>query len=313
MREFAGQTVTITFEFTSDSNTSGWLGWQVDNVYVSSGTPDCTGNGIPDECEPDCNGNGNADSCDIADGISEDSNGNGIPDECETVPQAPMPEDSLSVACTDDAECANAATCIDGVCYAPKNRYVSIRANPNNAGLATARRISLQTAVAGTVTLGWVGSPNGDGISQIQDTPEYRNWSLDEPTIHVTECEIAPGQTYLVQGIVEGQSVGEESNYSEALTLPTAPIWGDVVSACPNDVCAPPEGDPLTQPNIDDVLALVNAFQGVENAPLTWLDIDPVVDGGYPEGLVVIGDVLAVVNAFVGQPYPGLGPLGCGE
>jgi hypothetical protein len=82
---------------------------------------------------------------------------------------------------------------------------------------------------------------------------------------------------------------------------------------CPNDVCAPPEGDPFSQPNIDDVLALVNAFQGVENAPLTWLDIDPAVGDGYPEGSVVIGDVLEVVNAFVGQPYPGLGPLGCGE
>ena len=84
-----------------------------------------------------------------------------------------------------------------------------------------------------------------------------------------------------------------------------------MVSTCPNNVCHPPEGDPLTQPNIDDVLALVNAFVGTDNAPLTWLDIDPVVDDGHPEGTVVIGDVLAVVNAFVGQQYPGLGPANC--
>jgi hypothetical protein len=84
-----------------------------------------------------------------------------------------------------------------------------------------------------------------------------------------------------------------------------------LVSTCPEDVCLPPEGDPITQPNIDDVLALVNAFVGTDNAPLTWLDIDPVVDGGYPEGMVTIGDVLAAVNAFVGDPYPGEGPTGC--
>jgi hypothetical protein len=55
----------------------------------------------------------------------------------------------------------------------------------------------------------------------------------------------------------------------------------------------------------------VSAFQGVDNAPLTWLDIDPVAGDGYPEGMVVIGDVLAVVLAFQGEPYPGDGPLGC--
>jgi hypothetical protein len=84
-----------------------------------------------------------------------------------------------------------------------------------------------------------------------------------------------------------------------------------VVGICPFDLCEPPEGDPFTQPNIDDVLATVNAFVGIDNAPLTWLDVDPVVGNGYPEGLVVIGDVLAVVNAFSGDPYPGDGPLGC--
>ena len=55
----------------------------------------------------------------------------------------------------------------------------------------------------------------------------------------------------------------------------------------------------------------MNAFQGVDNAPLTWLDIDPVADDGYPEGVVAIGDVLQVVNAFTGDLYPGNGPLGC--
>jgi len=51
---------------------------------IANGTsPDCTGNGVPDECEVDCNGTGSADSCDIADGTSLDCNANKIPDECD--------------------------------------------------------------------------------------------------------------------------------------------------------------------------------------------------------------------------------------
>ena len=129
--------------------------------------------------------------------------------------------------------------------------------------------------------------------------------------LHVTGCQIAPEETYLIQAIASEQSIDDESNYPEPLALPTSPVWGDVVSACPHGVCSPPEGDPFTQPNIDDVLALVNAFQGADNAPLTWLDIDPVAGDGYPEGMGFIGDVLAVVLAFQGEPYPGDGPVGC--
>ncbi|MCH7926108.1 MAG: hypothetical protein IIC51_11290, partial [Planctomycetes bacterium] len=35
---------------------------------------DCTGNGLPDECEADCDGNGVADRCELASGTSEDCN-----------------------------------------------------------------------------------------------------------------------------------------------------------------------------------------------------------------------------------------------
>jgi hypothetical protein len=229
--------------------------------------------------------------------------------ECEVV--APLPEDSIGIACTDDGVCPNISSCIAGVCYVPKNRYVSLRPSSLNAGAMTARRISLATTRAESILLGWVGPPDANGICRLQAAPEYRDWSLDAEVIHVTECEIAPGWSYLIQAIVEGQSTGDESNYSGALPLPTAPVWGDVVSTCPQNVCDPPQGDPFTQPNIDDVLALVNAFQGVENAPLTWLDIDPATGDGYPEGMVAIGDVLLVVNAFQGQVYPGNGPLNC--
>jgi cysteine-rich repeat protein len=224
-------------------------------------------------------------------------------------PESPKPEGEIP--CVDDDECANAAACVQGICYVPKTRYISISPNPENAGIQTARRISLEGFTFDDIVLGWMGPPNEDGISYLQATPEYRYWNLEGTVVHVTECQIAPGQTYLVQAIAIGDDTGDEGNYSTALGLHTAPIWGDVVAGCPNDVCTPPQGDPLTQPDIDDVLALVNAFVGVNNAPFTWLDIDPVVGDGYPEGMVTIGDVLTVVNAFSGQPYPGLGPLDC--
>ncbi len=51
---FAGQTVTITFHFASDTSVSGALGWQVDNVLVTSGVPDDNEDGIPDECGACC-------------------------------------------------------------------------------------------------------------------------------------------------------------------------------------------------------------------------------------------------------------------
>ena len=82
---FVGQTIQIIFRHQSDPGVSGTLGWLVDDVQViyDSLSEDCTGNGIPDECEPDCNQNGVADSCDIDSGTSPDGDGNGIPDECE--------------------------------------------------------------------------------------------------------------------------------------------------------------------------------------------------------------------------------------
>lgn len=58
-------------------------------AYVDYGTPDCNGNGIPDDQDiadgtsEDCNANGRPDECDLLYGTSPDANGNGLLDECE--------------------------------------------------------------------------------------------------------------------------------------------------------------------------------------------------------------------------------------
>jgi hypothetical protein len=262
-----------------------------------------------------------------------DLNGNDIDDACE-LPVArpdPWPFVEYGDTCMADSDCWGAtetvAYCVPeeggsypGVCYAPTNRYISIARDP--AQMAnTARRISLSTGLAGPW---WVGRPTynvGENMyfASVLPTSVYAgigagDWvDGDWPdVIHVKGCEIAPGtHTYLVQAIALGSDESEESNYSEALDLRVSVRWGDVVSTCYYDHCLPPTGA-FTEPSIDDVLAEVNAFQGTRNAPLPWMDIDPVYEDGEPEGLwTLIGDVLAVVNAFQGQSYSGWGPLGC--
>jgi hypothetical protein len=316
-----------------------------DECDIADGTSlDCNENGRPDECDladgtsQDCNGNEAPDECDIADGTSFDDNGNGVPDECELVLRPdPVGFDPDmwdnppgDTSCMQDSDCHTAASttpyCIPkqdggfpGTCYASTNRYLSIRKNPDQTS-ASGRRISLSTGEAGPW---WVGPPiYNPGLdmyfSSVVNVPAFAGMGAgawvngDWPDeLHVKGCEIAPGtHSYWVQAVAFGDE-GDEGLYSVVLDLRIQERWGDVISTCFFDQCLPPQGA-VTQPDIDDVLAMVNAFQGVPNAPLWWMDIDPFFADGEPEGLpALIGDVLAVVNAFVGLPYTGNGPAGC--
>jgi len=301
-----------------------------DDQDIAEGTSeDCQPNGIPDECETDCQPNGVPDDCDIRDGTSEDCNdnavpdecdiaqgtsqdlnGNDIPDECEIVP--PLPEDSLGITdCTDDDDCHGEARCVEGVCYAPKHRYISIERNPDQSAV-TARRIKLESGEM----LGWVGEPEylppnseHDGLwvaDGIATTPYY---AVSWPTVlHVTGCMIATGQTYLIQAIAVGQDIGNEYVYSEALALHTPSVWGDMVSTCAGNVCLPPDG----VPGLADVMAVIAYFQGDTTiVPLTWLDIDPSMGSSRPDQVIGVGEIMACIAGFQGEPYPGLGPLNC--
>ncbi|MGB0716135.1 MAG: M6 family metalloprotease domain-containing protein [Phycisphaerae bacterium] len=97
LSSFAGQSVDIRFDFFSDAFVSGFLGWQIDDVWLETGAPDCNTNNLPD-------------ACDISSGTSNDNNGDGIPDEC--------------TGCINDSECDDglfcngAETCVAGACIA---------------------------------------------------------------------------------------------------------------------------------------------------------------------------------------------------
>jgi hypothetical protein len=224
------------------------------------------------------------------------------------------PNGSVGGACLSDANCsggsATEAYCIaaadgtfPGSCYAPKNRYLSIAENPDNDGSSTARRI---THVESGLQW-WLGpwtTTNGVVNSQIQLTPFYADWP---PVVEAVDCEVVPGDgsvgmTYQIQAIADGDDVGDESKYSPPLTLMTASTWGDSVSTCFSNNCLAPDGTV----GIDDILAEIAAFQGVENGPVTWFDIDP-----NPVGSVGIGDILGALDGFQGGSYPNDQPEDC--
>ncbi len=217
-------------------------------------------------------------------------------------PAAPLPEDGLGIACVDDSECTNTAVCLDSICYVPKNRYLSARANPANAGLATAMRVSLVTG--GSVVLGWVGAPNLDDVSRVVAAPFFTDWSVTAADIQIADCEVAPDSTYVIQAIADGQDIGNEAAYSTPLALPTA-SWGDTTGPRVAGAWTPPDG----VGNFGDVLALVLAFQGTPDAPQrSWADLD----GETPNSVINSADILfAVLGGFQGNPYPFSDPQNC--
>ncbi|MHC5111563.1 MAG: hypothetical protein ACYTHJ_16985 [Planctomycetota bacterium] len=276
--------------------------------------------------ENDCDENGVEDTCDILDGTHEDADMNGIPDICQaTVAERPFADDRFDIlgtvkACVDDAECKAGAVgpdpqtvCRDGACYVARQRYLSVRTNPANAGNSYSYRISLDTGVAGSAVLGFTGAPDptavtGPGpsifnITRIDPTPFYLDWTT-VPTGIVTigDCEVSLGNNYLVQTVVEGADLGEESNYSTALELPTPQHNGDVTGG--GNPGAPPNGD---QGTLVDVFSMIKAFQATQNEPKDWLDFEPEA----PNMVHNLADAFQGILAFQQNPYPFSAPLDC--
>lgn len=318
-----------------------------DPCDLASGTSDdCNGNGVPDDCEPDCNDNGVADSCDIAVGSSLDANGNGVPDECdldcngngvpddiECISMDP-PQPGGSRTCATDPDCLGIGTCIAGVCYVAKNRYVSIA--PGQSGC----RFALRVTHIGTGRRFWVREPDDNAVAWLDQTPHYLDWSAFPAIVHVGDCPVIPVAEYAVQAVAEGCDSRNEADYSDGLILPTAaaPLpnhWADCVGPflqvcredgvtpcndpgdCAGGVCGLYPG-PDGYVNFNDVGAAVKAFQKVPGTSwpeTSWVDLhgddfgNATVDP--PNFVVNFADVQQMVLAFQGQPYPFSDPADC--
>ncbi|MHC5110034.1 MAG: WD40/YVTN/BNR-like repeat-containing protein [Planctomycetota bacterium] len=251
--------------------------------------------------------------------------GRGIWDFQPQIAFAPQPENELETSCEVDADCANTSTCISNRCYVPKNRFISIDPSTNNEGNAMARRVTLDTNGNGTfdadldLVLGWMGEPAEIEISGSEPSPQWLSRIVNAPffndwhgvglggTVHLGDCHMSPGHTYLVQSILDGADLGDENNYSAALALPTVAVWGDVMGS--GGPWSPPDG----VANFVDIQGTVFGFQNLQLAPKAWLELEGTGDDlNQPElNVINFADILRAVQGFQGQGYPYADPCAC--
>lgn len=204
-----------------------------------------------------------------------------------------------------------------------ESRYLTI--TPQNAGQQTALRVTLdELHVPDPSTpdspdfstfngqARWVGPPveYSEGVggpptfyaAQLQCTPHFDDWSRFG-TISVYGDAIVPSSTYVVQAIDEtcNPLVNEEGFLSSGLPMTTS-RWGDVA-----EPFQPPSA--FTQPNINDILLVVDKFLGA----FPPLKSSTQLLGNVPDPSVKpdINDILLVVDSFLGKPYPYAGPSAC--
>jgi hypothetical protein len=240
-------------------------------------------------------------------------------------PQSPA-ESHFGHICALDEDCVTQgggvdSQCISGLCYVAKGRFLSI--NPVGfanvaSGTSSAFRVSLVPAVAGgsPSTLGWISltQMGNDGTQfdppphLIAGVPDYADWSnLDgggkTHMVHVSGCEIAPGWIYWIQSISQGLNINIESNYSIPVVLRTAGVWADVIGP-PISVGPTISSGPNGNADFEDILGMVNAFEGSPTAPLLWFDVEV-------NNRADFGDILRGVGAFEGAAYPYPNPMDC--
>ncbi|MGB0716009.1 MAG: hypothetical protein ACPGXK_09025, partial [Phycisphaerae bacterium] len=213
------------------------------------------------------------------------------------------PQPGSLEACVTTDNCPLGATCVDGLCSFPSNRYLSVR--PANPGVELALRVTHDASGREW----WVGSPNELGFAPLTSTLEadgVRDWSLDSQNIQIYGCGIVPGQSYSIQAIAGPCDPLQSGKFSSALTLATTSDWGDVIGTFDAETgeWAPGNGSV----NFSDIQAGVFGFQQSDMAPpLAWIDLDP----QEPNGVVNFADILQIVQGFQGMGYPYLAPDEC--
>lgn len=262
---------------------------------------DCNANGIPDSCEFDCNENSIPDECDIAEGTLIDADGNGLADLCE---------------------CGSIAPPALAEGYIPGNRYLTVQTG--SPGVETALMVTMDSLhdpsppPSGTPdfssfngSVRWVGPPEVARESQnpsptfvaakLQCEPFVHDWgSLGEVSVY--GAEVLPSSTYTVQAVRADCLENLSPASLSAPQVVTTGYYGDVV---------PPFAfESELQPDINDVLAVVDKLLGLESAPVkARAQMQP--NEPIPDQPVVIGDVLEIVDSFLGNAYPYSGPSAC--
>jgi hypothetical protein len=317
---YAGQVITITWRLASDSFVSGTRGWQVDNIRLVSGSEDCDGNSVPDECDPDCDDDGIPDGCDN-------------PADCVCIPcSTPVTPTVL------DEVLSGAAASTAMVGASVKNRFISVTGG--DPGRSQAIRVTVENLPppydAWNGLHLWV-----DGIREICENagqgaltdPEdcdpapglqkntfhtatltcqpgdalFMDWTALDLPVHIFNKTIIPSSgtkdaVYLVQLVDETCSLTDENSYSDPPLTVVQPRWGDVVLNCATNPCPPPEG----VVNVTtDVTSILDKFRNLPGAPIkarcdlvgippTEAELDMVIS---------ILDVTACLAAFVGGDY----------
>lgn len=136
--------------------------------------------------------------------------------------------------------------------------------------------------------------------SLVQCDAYFADWS-GVSSLAVGGAEVLPQSTYIIQSVDSScPDLEDENCYSDPLILVTG-RFGDLV--------APFEGSGFKQPDILDILEVVNKLLGATPPTQASADMGPnVLDFSLQ---VNIRDVLDVVDQFLGAPYPYHGPCPC--
>jgi hypothetical protein len=137
--------------------------------------------------------------------------------------------------------------------------------------------------------------------SHLQCGPHYQDWST-VGLLHVTGEAIVPSSIYDVEVLAESCAGSEDTceDVSNGLQIDTG-RWGDAVASFQVPT------DPASQPDFDDIGALVNKFKSLLGAPikaqakLAGLDARGLIDIT-PD--VNFDDISQDVDAFKGVAYP---------
>lgn len=228
--------------------------------------------------------------------------------ECAVGETGPMPQ----TVCRSDQNG-------EGICYVARQRYLSFKPNPVNAGILRGVRVSWvddgEEHVLGWLTMPQTVQASGPGpntfhLARVEDIPVYADWNsaavLSTGYATIGDCEISPGDgvpnEYVLRWIAVGDDVADVDAYSAPLLLPTGAFYGDVTGG--GNPGNPPNG---ANANLTDVFAVILGFQGMQNEPLDWLD----VDGCVPNLNVSLSDAFTTILAFQGQPYTCPAPNDC--